>query len=616
MRLVDGYTIMMARYRVVLACGLVVGAFLSGCVSPGRVDTDLLSRYQEWARQASPQKRAGEEGINAIQQVVTRPTLPLKIIRDESDLTSRMDLELSDVSMTLREALKLARSNKLVVVPGSMARKLPAVELLLDEAVRLALVNSLDIRVASFEPAIARTDMVAAAAAFDVTMFGSISHEKVDRRTASQLRGSKIRTMPIEIGGQKRTAYGAEVEMRWNVTRTKDNSPFIDIDPRYESVLTLEVTQPLLRFGGKDFNLGQLRIARVAHDISQAAFREQVERTITEVINTYWGLIQARDDADIQQRLLIITIQTHDRVLKRRQIDATRVQIKQAESAVRSRWAALVRAHKIIFDTQDLLARLLADPRMPVSCRYEILPTDSPVDSLITYDPSEQIELAIQNNPTLEQAFLAITAADIAVRVARNETLPLLNAVASSSYNGLRGDPDGAIGDMLTMDFWGHSVGLVFEYPLGNRERKAGLSRRGFERARARTTYFNAADQVAVAVNESIRQIETTHEEYLAQKAAKEAKLIELQALEDTERIRGRLTPEFLQMKLGAQEQLAAAARLELDAIVSYNNALAELTRLTGMLLVRRNIELATESAIGGRPVLPVAAPQANDPGK
>jgi len=616
----NGLTAMTATNRVGLGCGLLAAVVLAGCISPGRIDINLLNRYQEWARSTSPAPRAGEEGLNVIQQIVTRPTVPVTIVRDPDRLTSRIDRKLQDVTMTLAEALALARANKLPIEPAGMECKLPAVCLSKQDAVRLGMVNNLDIRVVSFDPAIAYTDMVSAASAFDVTVFASTFHDFVDKRTASLLTGTKTRTMPLEVGARTRTVIGTNLELKYDVTRTKDNSPFIDINPFYESVLSLELTQPLLRFGGMNYNLGELRIARVNHDVSLAAFREQLEKSVTEVISTYWSLVQARQDADIQQKLLVITIQTHDRVLKRAQLDATQVQIKQAESAVLARWAALVRARKQIFDVQDLLARLLSDPRMPVSSkRYEIVPTDEPADSLVTYDPTEQIELAIQRNPILQQAYLAIKAADVAVRIARNETLPVLNAVASTSVQGLRGDGGGAIGDMITMDFYSHAAGLVFEYPLGNRGPRAELSKRRLEKLKAATVYHNAADQVAVAVNEAIRQIETTYEEYLAQQRAKEAKRVELQALEDTEKIRGLLTPEFLQLKLGAQEQLAAAARLELDALIKYNTALAELTRLTGTLLDQQNVVMATEEAIVGpttRPVPVVAPAAATAPGK
>ncbi|KKM22483.1 hypothetical protein LCGC14_1624900 [marine sediment metagenome] len=48
---------------------------------------------------------------------------------------------------------------------------------------------------------------------------------------------------------------------------------------------------------------------------------------------------------------------------------------------------------------------------------------------------------------------------------------------------------------------------------------------------------------------------------------------------------------------------LAQAERAELQALISYNNALIGLERIKGTTLMQRNISLAAESAIEGRPL-------------
>ena len=59
----------------------------------------------------------------------------------------------------------------------------------------------------------------------------------------------------------------------------------------------------------------------------------------------------------------------------------------------------------------------------------------------------------------------------------------------------------------------------------------------------------------------------------------------QLTALENLEETRGRLTPEFLRVKLSAQAQLAAAELEELQAMVAYKTALVDLHRATGTIL-------------------------------
>ena len=69
------------------------------------------------------------------------------------------------------------------------------------------------------------------------------------------------------------------------------------------------------------------------------------------------------------------------------------------------------------------------------------------------------------------------------------------------------------------------------------------------------------------------------------QKEAADAAEIYLQALEDLEVIREKLTPEFLLVKLQAQESLADARRAEVKGIIEFNIALARVAQSAGTVL-------------------------------
>jgi len=162
----------------------------------------------------------------------------------------------------------------------------------LDDAVMRALANSLDIRAVSYNPSIAREDMIKAAAEFDYVVFGSYLYQNDDVQTA------------------------------------RDAWP--------------------------EFNLSRFRIARVSHRQSVAAFRQAVEETITTVIAAYWELYRARRDLEIQQKLFDVTEETYKRVKAREELDATAVQIKQTEAAMESRRALIIRADRAVKDAQDV----------------------------------------------------------------------------------------------------------------------------------------------------------------------------------------------------------------------------------------------------------------------
>ncbi len=545
------------------ACwGLLIGLVcvcVSGCVSPGQIDDNLVTRYQRSVLARSPQRRAGDEGINLLHPAADEAGT-FKIARDE--LTDRDGVHLS-----------------------------------LDEAIRLAISNSLDIRVVSFEPAISREQMIQAAAAFDWVVFAGASHTRTDHHTATAFPHNQVRSIPLEAGVRKRTVTGGTAELAWDLTRTSDNSALTVLNPNYESMLSLQLTQPLLRGAWPDYNLAALKIAQLGEKVSGSQFRQTVEQVVAETQTTYWTLVQARRELQIQNDLLGKTIETRDRVQARGELDATRVEIKQTEAAVETRRADQYRARQAIFDVQDRLARLLATERMNPLRSCAIVPTTNPVTSKVNIDPTDQLISALRYSPFMEQARLAIATADVQVGVAKNETLPVLNLTASVGTQGMKGVGGRAAGESLTFDYLDHSVGLLFEYPIGNRSASSMLRQRKFERLRSVTEMQNTADVVAVNVRTALRQIETAFQEVQARKAATAASKAQLQALEDTEQIRGRLTPEFLNLKLSSQEALAAAERAEIAATIDFNTALARLAQITGTTLRQKNIKLAVEDS-------------------
>jgi hypothetical protein len=102
----------------------------------------------------------------------------------------------------------------------------------------------------------------------------------------------------------------------------------------------------------------------------------------------------------------------------------------------------------------------------------------------------------------------------------------------------------------------------------------------------------NVQDQVVVQAKERIRRVQTSFAEMQVQTQATEAALANLQALEHSEDVREKLTPEFLLVKLQAQDSLAQAQRAHARAIAEYNIALAQLAQTTGRVLQLHEVNL------------------------
>jgi outer membrane protein len=647
--------------RTVLASSILPAmALLGGCVMPGEIDETIVNRYQQAMALRTAQPRMGETGLDSLRPAegVTGPALPAeRIIKSKEiettetykllgseDTRKRVEIRRSVKTTTYEPDPKtgkpaprvsLDEAKPMVAVLKEVPRDIHEVEVLrvgeksktpsmiadseemihlsLEETILRALANNLDIRVVSYDPAVSREEMVKAAAAFDFMLFGATHYAKDEKKTPTPVWGDITRRRDWSLGVRQHTPTGADWTLEWAMTRTWDTGSFMKLfNTRYEPTVTLQVSQPLLRDAWPEFNLAQLRVARLSSRISDAEFRIKVEEVVTEVIVTYWMLVQARQELAIQQKLLAQTNETHARVRDRGLLDATLATIKQAEASVKIREAVLIRAQKNIVDVQNSLARLMADSQINLLSRCEVVPSTPPVRERVHVSATEQLLTTLRCNPLLEQARLAIAAAEINVSVAENQTLPSLKLTASTILQGLGPTIQQADDKLLNADFVSYAIGLELEHPIGNRGALANLRQRKLERTKQIVSMQNIADQIAVAVHERVRQIGTTYRETLAQRAAVEAAEVQLQALEDTERIRAQLTPEFLRVKLQAQETLANARRAELQAIVDYNNAMVELARTTGTILELHRVEVALPAVVEN--TWPAAAPPATAP--
>ncbi len=552
----------------VLLVILMMGS-IAGCVSDRVDDQSILASYQQTLSDQGSQRRIDTEGQDLLH--------PLDLLRPAPEEIPT-DVEIVTDPNTGREIANLA----------------------IEQAIARALGNSPEIRVVSFDPSIARQDITKAAGEFDVTAFGRLNFEEEDNPVSSIFQPGRSDVRLLESGIKQRGVTGSEWSMSYALSRSWDDWVYRTPPTRYEPILAFELRQPLLRDAWQEFNLAGVNIAKLNHEIALLGFRQKAEDVSTEVISAYWRLLQARHDVEIQEGLLDRTLETLKKVEGRKEIDATDVQIKQTEASAKAREAVLLQARKRVIDAQDALVRLMADPQMGMLNELEIVPATTPCTATDKLQPSEILGLAMKKNPIVQQARVEIAIADINIRVGERQEMPRLDLVASARMQGFDRAHGQAHDRLFSSDYSSYALGLSLEYPLGNRQREAELLRRRLERRKAISALQNVADQVAIQAKERIRMVETNYAEIQVQKDTAEAARIHLQALEDSEAVREKLTPEFLLVKLQAQGALADAQRAEIKAIADFNISLAQLAQTTGTVLELHQVS-ASLPAISGR---------------
>jgi len=465
------------------------------------------------------------------------------------------------------------------------------VRLSLEEGVRRTLKSSLDIQVASFSPAIAETDILAAESVFDAAWFLRGSLDNTDTPVSSFLAAGGAGALMqdnrlVSTGITKQFATGGTISVSENLDYLRSNSTFVT-SPSYATNFMVELTQPLLRDMGLDANKAQIYVASHSRDATVEDFRREVMDVLLELEGVYWHLAFAHRDVEVRKRSLALAREVYRKEQSRAEAKmARKLEVSRARAAVASRMAELIFAENEVRNLSDKLKNIMNDPELKLTDQVLIVPSDEPHKTAPRIELSSGVVRALEMRPELRGLRSQIRAAEVSRRFFRNQLLPRVDLSFAWRRNSLGGRSDDAFSDQLTGKFTDYITALSVEVPIGNRKAEAEHRKSKLEHDQAVLLLENLTQDVILEVNTAVRQVETALEEITATGEAR----IAMKDTLDGERARyevGDVTNEEL---LRAQRDLEEAERNELRAVTALNTAIINLERAKGTLLDYNNV--------------------------
>lgn len=489
---------------------------------------------------------------------------------------------------------------------GLDGQPLEPVRISLEEAVRNAVVHNLGIQRTRVDQAISAAEVVRAEAAFDAVLGAGTSFARLDEPGSDLFVSTGPGLPPVTLyQGQNASQWGFTTDLRKPLTsggqvdlafsgdRQKIRNPgqATQFDPAYESSVNLGLTQPLLRGFGEDVNTASIQLARNADRRSVVQLRGRLLDLVVAVEQAYWGLVLARQDLVVAEWLVGEGERIRDILANRRGFDTTLAQYADAVATVESRKTRRIKARRDVGLAADALKALANDPALPVGGEFDLVPVDFMIDAPFAFDLRDSISTALARAPGIDAAVLAIDDASIQEIVARNGRLPALDLRAEMAWLGLAGDY-GASVRAIDGDFIDYVVGLQFSQPIGNRAAESVLRQARLQRSAAVIGYRQAVQDTVLSVKNAVRDIDAGYALVGQARNFRLAQAENLRALEALRETLAALTPEFLNLLFQRQERLAEAQLQELNAMVVYNLAIAELNRATGTGLEASGIDL------------------------
>jgi len=578
---------------------LLLPLILAGCGS----SSPLLDQSESTIRRSV---------VDAAQRELREPQRrPRPIVTRRVDLSQGLGIK----PEMMGEVEKMAGINSYADVALDLGDNLhgepvEALEITLGSAIRTAVDHNLALQFARLGPAVGEAQVASAEAAFDWVLFSNLTWNNTDSPRAqtgfaggalSPVRSDEFQSVTGQAGVRRTLIGGGRYTLQVDQGYRDDgtNNQITSPNPAQNVAIAMQWDQPLLRGAGSEVTQAEVRLARNIERNAVQTLRRDMIRTATQVESSYWELVQAKHDLLILTRLLERGIKVRDQLEQRARIDANQAQIADSRARVERRRADVLRAQTQLRLISTRLKSLVNDPNIPVGSEVVLIPIDSMPDQPIQFSLVESIRTAIVSRPEVQQAILSIDDASIRQIVARNQTLPDFQLRLQARLETLDNTAGEAWGDTLDTDFVDYVAGLVFEVPIGNRAAEAGLRRRNLERMQSTIAYRNAVKDVVEEVKSSLERAQLNYQ-LIGQTRTSRLSAAEVLRvlLVEKDTLQG-FTVERLDLELNREESLATAERDEVQALVAYHTAIAELFQSMGTALERNRIMLQVPNADG-----------------
>ncbi len=350
-------------------------------------------------------------------------------------------------------------------------------ELSMQEAVELALENSMDIVVQRYNPWFADTGILKASAGG----FGGVTPGAVfGGSTASNpvLNYDPVITTTLSIDDRNipvnnpltsgtgtglsslarltlhtstfNTQYaqgfqtGTTFFTAWDNTRNSSTSAANLFNPSVTSTIFVGFQQQLLNGFGRSVNTRNIRIAKNNRKIADWAFTQQAITTVTNTITAYWELVFARENVKVQQQAVTVAEKLYNDNRKQLEIGTMApLDVTRAESELATDRQNLIFAQTVqLQDQQTLKNAISKNPLAPNFVNVEIITTDSPSPPEAIEAPTfeEAVKEAFAKRPELQEEALNLLNGEIDLKATRNALLPTATLNTQYSTAGLAGN--------------------------------------------------------------------------------------------------------------------------------------------------------------------------------
>jgi outer membrane protein TolC len=414
----------------------------------------------------------------------------------------------------------------------------------------------------------------------------------------------QLNTAQVNASYTQAFATGTTISFEFNNNRQTTNSPDTFLSPALNTYYRFSFQQELLAGFGFGPNLRYLRIANNNKKISNIAFKDQVIATVTQIENIYWDLVNAYEQARVNEQSLAFANQTLENAKKQLQLESIpQMDVMKAEAEVSKRDQDLTVARTNLQLQESLmknaLTKSLDDPTLE---EMPVVPTDRMQATSTEADASapilDLIAEGLRNRPELLETDVDLANRQISRQAARNALLPTLSLVGYYGGSGLAGLVTPGSSSSVPTDLQGawqtafnnsspdYFVGFNLNIPFRNRVAKADQYRSELEYRQASVRKEQLRKQIRIEVRNAQYALEQSRARV---ESARKARDLSERTFDITKKEQDLGSGSSYQT-MTAQRDLSMAELDLVTAMTTYQKARVELDRATGATLEHNGV--------------------------
>ncbi|OGR90462.1 MAG: hypothetical protein A2V88_14885 [Elusimicrobia bacterium RBG_16_66_12] len=502
-----------------------------------------------------------------------------------------------DLEAVKQAALAQAQAQTRPQTPGATG---PVIDLRLEDAVQRALDNNLDLAVERLNPQTYDYSLSALYATYRPTMTASGGNRSQVQFTNTQLAGVvgtlNTETVSWTAGMSQNVQWGGGSFTGGFTNNRQDSSnSFATRNPSYNSTVSFNYTQPLLRNFKTDSTRTSIQTTKISQDVSELQLKATTAVTTASVRTAYYDLIAARRAIEVAQQSMALASKLVADNQQRVEIGTMApIDVIQAQAEEATRRQTLVQAEATARTAELALKRLIVSGTEDPLWSASINPVDRPVFSPQPIDVDGVVRNALDNRLDLQQAKRQLDSNDLSIKNLSNQTMPALDLSGGYSLQGLGGTQfirqglGGSISNIIPGGYlqalsniqgfdaptWNLQVNL--SYPIGTSSADASLARAKLQLRQTQAQIKKIALQIATEVTNTALTVGSNEQRVQTSTVARELSQKRLEA--EQSKFEVGLSTNFLVVQ--AQRDLFDAQIAELRAILDYAKSLVDLERV------------------------------------